>query len=78
LFRAAKAGHILAPTFPIVRSPPAKIKIDRSFIHEIASDSDDKAIAEAIIAFGRALDLTDGGGGRRDRRAGGIAARASL
>jgi diguanylate cyclase (GGDEF)-like protein len=34
------------------------LKIDRSFIHEIASDSDDKAIAEAIIAFGRALDLT--------------------
>ena len=34
------------------------LKIDRSFIHEIASDNDDKAIAEAIIAFGRALDLT--------------------
>ena len=34
------------------------LKIDRSFIHEIASDSDDKAIAEAIIAFGRALELT--------------------
>jgi diguanylate cyclase (GGDEF)-like protein len=43
----------------LVKQLPIDIlKIDRSFIHEIASDSDDKAIAEAIIAFGRALDLS--------------------
>jgi diguanylate cyclase (GGDEF)-like protein len=38
--------------------PIDALKIDRSFVREIASDADDKAIAEAIIALGRALDLT--------------------
>ena len=34
------------------------LKIDRSFVREITSNSEDKAIADAIIALGRALDLT--------------------
>jgi EAL domain-containing protein (putative c-di-GMP-specific phosphodiesterase class I) len=34
------------------------LKIDRSFVREITSNSEDKAIADAIIALGRVLDLT--------------------
>ena len=34
------------------------LKIDRSFVREVTSNSDDKAIADAIIALGRVLDLT--------------------
>ena len=34
------------------------LKIDRSFVREISNSSEDKAIADAIIALGRALDLT--------------------
>ena len=34
------------------------LKIDRSFVREITSNSEDKAIADAIIALGRALNLT--------------------
>jgi len=42
----------------VKKLPIDALKIDRSFVREIASDADDKAIAEAIIALGRALDLT--------------------
>ncbi len=38
--------------------PIDKLKIDRSFIGDIPSDLDDMAISEAIIAMGRALNLT--------------------
>ena len=34
------------------------LKIDRSFVREITNNSEDMAIADAIIALGRALDLT--------------------
>jgi len=34
------------------------LKIDRSFVREIMNDSEDKVIADAIIALGRALNLT--------------------
>jgi diguanylate cyclase (GGDEF)-like protein len=34
------------------------LKIDRSFVREITSNSEDKAIADAIIALGRVLNLT--------------------
>jgi len=34
------------------------LKIDRSFVREISNSSEDQAIADAIIALGRALDLT--------------------
>jgi len=42
----------------VKKLPIDALKIDRSFVREIARDADDKAIAEAIIALGRALDLT--------------------
>jgi diguanylate cyclase (GGDEF)-like protein len=38
--------------------PIDALKIDRSFVREITSNSEDMAIADAIIALGRALDLT--------------------
>ena len=38
--------------------PLDSIKIDRSFIHDVASVAEDKALTEAIIAMGRTLSLT--------------------
>ena len=38
--------------------PIDTIKIDRSFVRDLAHDSEDKAIAQAIIAMGKALGLT--------------------
>jgi len=52
-FGIGYSSMALVKTLPI-----DALKIDRSFVREIASDADDKAIAEAIIALGRALDLT--------------------
>lgn len=40
------------------RFPIDTIKIDRSFIRDLAQNSEDKAIAEAIISMGKALGLT--------------------
>jgi diguanylate cyclase (GGDEF)-like protein len=40
------------------RFPIDTIKIDRSFIRDIPDDCEDKAITEAIIRMGKALDLT--------------------
>jgi diguanylate cyclase (GGDEF)-like protein len=40
------------------RFPIDTIKIDRSFIKDIPDDCEDKAITEAIIRMGKALDLT--------------------
>ena len=42
----------------VKKLPIDVLKIDRSFVREIANDADDKAITDAIIALGRALDLT--------------------
>jgi diguanylate cyclase (GGDEF)-like protein len=42
----------------VKKFPIDVLKIDRSFVRGIASGSDDKAIADAIIALGRALNLT--------------------
>src|SRR3546814_4870894 len=38
--------------------PLNTIKIDRSFIRDVAKSPGDKALTEAIIAMGRALSLT--------------------
>jgi EAL domain-containing protein (putative c-di-GMP-specific phosphodiesterase class I) len=40
------------------RFPIDTLKVDRSFIRELPSDSEDRAIAEAIIAMGKTLSLT--------------------
>jgi diguanylate cyclase (GGDEF)-like protein len=42
----------------IQRFPIDTLKIDRSFIRNIAKDADDKTITEAIIAMGKTLSLT--------------------
>jgi diguanylate cyclase (GGDEF)-like protein len=42
----------------VKKFPIDVLKIDRSFVREITSDTEDKAIVDAIIALGRALDLT--------------------
>lgn len=38
--------------------PIDTLKVDRSFIRDLAADSDDKAITSAIIAMGKTLSLT--------------------
>ena len=42
----------------IKRFPIDTLKIDRSFVRELPRDSEDKAIAQAIIGLGKALGLT--------------------
>ena len=38
--------------------PIDTLKVDRSFIRDLATDSEDKAITKAIIAMGKTLSLT--------------------
>jgi EAL domain-containing protein (putative c-di-GMP-specific phosphodiesterase class I) len=38
--------------------PIDTIKIDRSFVRDLANDSEDQAIAQAIISMGKALGMT--------------------
>jgi len=40
------------------RFPIDTLKVDRSFINEVAHDADDQAITDAVIALGRSLSLT--------------------
>lgn len=40
------------------RFPVGKLKIDRSFVSELDSDADDRAIASTIVSMGRNLRLT--------------------
>ena len=40
------------------RFPIDTIKIDRSFVRDLAENSEDRAIATAIISMGKALGLT--------------------
>jgi len=40
------------------RFPIDTLKVDRSFIRDLPTDAEDKAITEAIIAMGKSLDLT--------------------
>jgi len=68
LLRAIKASgvHIAMDDFgtgysslaQIKRFPIDTLKIDRSFIRDIPRNTEDKAIAEAIIAMGKTLAMT--------------------
>jgi predicted signal transduction protein with EAL and GGDEF domain len=61
--------------------PIDTIKIDRSFVRDLHDDSEDQAIAQAIINMGKALGMTvvaDGRRGGRERRAGGVPAQPCL
>jgi EAL domain-containing protein (putative c-di-GMP-specific phosphodiesterase class I) len=42
----------------IKRFPIDTLKVNRSFIHNLAKNSEDRAITEAIIAMGKTLSLT--------------------
>ena len=42
----------------VKKLPIDALKIDRSFVREIVQNTEDRAIADAIIALGKALDLT--------------------
>jgi EAL domain-containing protein (putative c-di-GMP-specific phosphodiesterase class I) len=42
----------------IKQFPIDTIKVDESFVRDIGCDADDRAITEAIIALGKALDLS--------------------
>jgi EAL domain-containing protein (putative c-di-GMP-specific phosphodiesterase class I) len=42
----------------IKRYPMDTLKVDRSFIRELAHNAEDRAITEAIIALARTLSLT--------------------
>jgi diguanylate cyclase (GGDEF)-like protein len=39
------------------RLPASELKIDRGFVHNLAHDSEDRAIVSAIVAMGQSLDL---------------------
>ncbi|NVO16563.1 MAG: EAL domain-containing protein [Rhodoplanes sp.] len=52
-FGTGYSSMALVKQFPI-----DTIKIDRVFVRDVLTDPEDKAIAEAIVALGKALDLT--------------------
>jgi EAL domain-containing protein (putative c-di-GMP-specific phosphodiesterase class I) len=39
------------------RLPVAELKLDRSFVRDLVTDADDRALAAAVLAIGRALNL---------------------
>ena len=60
-------------TFPVVR-----LKIDKSFIAELATNEDDRAVASAVISLGQKLNLKGHRRGRRNGRADRVPARKQL
>ena len=39
------------------RLPVAELKLDKSFVRDLETDADDRALAAAVLAIGRALGL---------------------
>ena len=58
--------------------PIDTIKIDRSFVRDLPDDSEDQAIAQAIISMGKALGMTVVAEGVETVRAAGIPAQPRL
>ncbi|MDL5032772.1 EAL domain-containing protein [Pelomonas sp. APW6] len=40
------------------RLPVSEVKLDKSFVHDLDTDPDDRALASAVISIGQALDLS--------------------
>ena len=58
--------------------PIDTIKIDRSFVRDLPDDTEDRAIAQAIISMGRALGMTIVAEGVETARTGAVPAGAWL
>ncbi|WP_265092027.1 putative bifunctional diguanylate cyclase/phosphodiesterase [Marinobacter sp. 1-4A] len=51
------AGHSSSSLTSLSRLPLDKVKIDKSFLHQLENDSGSRAVTDAVLALGLALDL---------------------